>query len=69
MEELADKLRSCEIHSSPRRPNCCKRWLNRFPTRSKKIDVLSRIGFPLLFAVFNAFYWTTYLFVGRDDYS
>jgi hypothetical protein len=36
-------------------------WLNRFPTRSKRIDVLSRIFFPLLFALFNVFYWVTYL--------
>lgn len=37
-------------------------WHSRFITRSKKIDVGSRIGFPLLFALFNAFYWTKYLF-------
>ncbi|RWS30047.1 glutamate-gated chloride channel 1 protein-like protein [Leptotrombidium deliense] len=36
-------------------------WLSRFPTRSKRIDVMSRICFPLLFAIFNVFYWTTYL--------
>lgn len=65
VEGLAEKLRVCEIHSAPPRSNCCKRWLNRFPTRSKRIDVISRISFPVLFAVFNLFYWTTYLF--RDD--
>lgn len=40
-------------------------WYSRLTTRSKKIDVFSRIFFPLLFAVFNAFYWTKYLF--RDE--
>lgn len=44
---------------------CIKSWLSRFPTRSKRIDVISRICFPLLFAIFNAFYWVTYLF--RDE--
>ncbi|RWS18247.1 Neurotransmitter-gated ion-channel-like protein [Leptotrombidium deliense] len=40
-------------------------WLSKFPTRSKRIDVISRIFFPLMFAVFNLVYWTTYLF--RED--
>ena len=37
-----------------------KSWLSRFPTRSKQIDVVSRISFPLFFLFFNVFYWTTY---------
>ena len=48
-----------------RRGNFLVNWLNRFPTRSKRIDVLSRIFFPLLFALFNVFYWVTYLW--RDE--
>lgn len=40
-------------------------WLRKFPSRSKRIDVISRIFFPLMFALFNLVYWTTYLF--RDD--
>ncbi|KAF7489860.1 Glutamate-gated chloride channel [Sarcoptes scabiei] len=59
-----EKLRSCEIHVMPKR-NWCKRWLSKFPTRSKRIDVISRIFFPLMFALFNLVYWTTYLF--RED--
>ena len=47
---------------STRSRNFFVNWLNRFPTRSKRIDVLSRIFFPLLFAMFNVFYWVTYLF-------
>jgi hypothetical protein len=65
MEDLAEKLRACEIHSEPPRPNFFSRWLNRFPTRSKQIDVISRIMFPFLFTVFNFLYWFTYMF--RDD--
>ncbi|CAH1153428.1 unnamed protein product [Phaedon cochleariae] len=57
-----EKVRQCEIHMQPARPNCCKSWLSKFPTRSKRIDVISRITFPLVFALFNVIYWSTYLF-------
>ncbi|CAG2162727.1 unnamed protein product [Oppiella nova] len=60
-----EKLRACEIHVSLPKKNWCKRWLSKFPTRSKRIDVISRIFFPLMFALFNLVYWTTYLF--RED--
>uniref|UniRef100_T1L3J8 Uncharacterized protein n=1 Tax=Tetranychus urticae TaxID=32264 RepID=T1L3J8_TETUR len=39
------------------------KWLRKFPTRSKRIDVLSRILFPTMFALFNLVYWITYLFI------
>nr|XP_027194799.1 glutamate-gated chloride channel-like [Dermatophagoides pteronyssinus] len=56
----------CEIHMAPpRRKNWCKRWLSKFPTRSKRIDVVSRIFFPFMFGLFNLVYWITYMF--RDD--
>lgn len=61
----ADKLRQCEVHMKTPKTNLCKAWLSRFPTRSKRIDVVSRICFPLMFALFNLVYWTTYLF--RED--
>ncbi|CAG0894641.1 unnamed protein product [Cyprideis torosa] len=62
-----DKSRSfdMEVQLAPtpsRSLNCCKSWLSKFPTRSKRIDVISRITFPLVFALFNLVYWTTYLF-------
>lgn len=57
-----EKVRQCEVHMQPPRPNCCKIWLSKFPTRSKRIDVISRITFPLVFALFNLVYWSTYLF-------
>ena len=57
-----EKVRQCEIHMQPKRENCCRSWLSKFPTRSKRIDVISRITFPLVFAVFNLVYWSTYLF-------
>ncbi|KAL0270035.1 UNVERIFIED_CONTAM: hypothetical protein PYX00_007579 [Menopon gallinae] len=60
-----DKARQCEIHMQPKRDQCCRTWLSKFPTRSKRIDVISRITFPLVFALFNVVYWSTYLF--RED--
>ncbi|KAM8705404.1 hypothetical protein ACLKA7_009806 [Drosophila subpalustris] len=63
-----EKLRQCEVHMQPpKRPSCCKTWLSKFPTRSKRIDVISRITFPLVFALFNLVYWSTYLFREEDD--
>ncbi|KAJ2954922.1 hypothetical protein O0L34_g3250 [Tuta absoluta] len=54
---LDAKMRQCEIHISPPRKNCCRLWMSKFPTRSKRIDVISRITFPLVFALFNLAYW------------
>ncbi|XP_042229949.1 glutamate-gated chloride channel-like isoform X1 [Homarus americanus] len=58
---------TCEIHLQAPRQNCCRTWLSKFPTRSKRIDVISRITFPLVFAFFNMIYWSTYLFTEEDD--
>ncbi|XP_011305255.1 glutamate-gated chloride channel isoform X5 [Fopius arisanus] len=62
-----DKMRQCEIHMQPQKKNCCRSWLSKFPTRSKRIDVISRITFPLVFALFNLAYWSTYLFREEVD--
>ncbi|KOB74919.1 Glutamate gated chloride channel, partial [Operophtera brumata] len=51
------KMRQCEVHMEPPRKNCCRLWMSKFPTRSKRIDVISRITFPLVFALFNLAYW------------
>ncbi|KAL0818722.1 hypothetical protein ABMA28_008054 [Loxostege sticticalis] len=61
------KMRQCEIHLKPARKNCCRLWMSKFPTRSKRIDVISRITFPLVFALFNLAYWSTYLFREEDE--
>ncbi|XP_047489524.1 glutamate-gated chloride channel-like isoform X1 [Penaeus indicus] len=63
-----DKARQCEIHMQPPPPRrCCGSWLSKFPSRSKRIDVISRITFPLVFALFNVVYWSTYLFREDED--
>ncbi|KAI5705722.1 hypothetical protein M8J75_001210 [Diaphorina citri] len=65
-----DNMRQCEVHMTvPQTPrkNCCRSWLAKFPTRSKRIDVISRITFPLVFALFNLTYWSTYLFRDEQD--
>nr|ALS46611.1 glutamate gated chloride channel GluCl2 [Tetranychus cinnabarinus] len=47
--------------------NIFSRWWSKFPTRSKRIDVVSRIFFPLMFCLFNLVYWVTYLFRHKRD--
>lgn len=63
-----DKARQCEIHMAmaPKREGCARTWLSKFPSRSKRIDVVSRITFPLIFALFNLAYWCAYL-LRKDD--
>ena len=39
------------------------------PDRSKRIDVVSRYLFPLVFAVFNLAYWTTYLMQAQAEFE
>lgn len=43
---------------------CCttQSLLSRFPSRAKRIDVISRVIFPMVFAIFNLAYWLYYLF-------
>lgn len=37
-------------------------WLaHKFKSRAKRIDILARIIFPLVFAIFNLSYWSYYL--------
>ena len=66
--------RSCESHL-PRRTmfGCCrsKSFLSKFSGRAKRIDVISRFLFPLLFAIFNLAYWMYYLLAkgGNEAYK
>ncbi|KAF8778439.1 Glutamate-gated chloride channel like protein [Argiope bruennichi] len=70
LNSMTTKFRDCEVHMPEEEKHrgyylCGKWWFSRFPTRSKRIDVVSRICFPLAFAFFNLLYWTTYLL--RED--
>lgn len=35
--------------------------------KAKRIDVASRVFFPMVFAIFNVAYWTNYLFKAYKD--
>lgn len=65
---LDQKAGTCEVHLQSAKPEkCCKNWLAKFPTRSKRIDVIARIIFPLVFAFFNLAYWSTYIFTDDEQ--
>lgn len=44
-----------------RRKNFLIEWVNNFQFRAKKIDVISRVIFPMTFLIFNVIYWSYYL--------
>lgn len=68
---LERERRDCEMHGNGGSRSfyynllfgCCrsKSILSRFSSRAKRIDVISRFIFPLLFAIFNLAYWLYYL--------
>ncbi len=63
-----EMIRHCEVHMQQKTGCLCFRsWISKFPTRSKRIDVVSRIIFPLVFALFNISYWSTYLFRNEEE--
>ena len=46
-----------------------KSILAKFSSRAKRIDVISRFIFPLLFAIFNLAYWMYYLLAKGSNES
>jgi len=58
-------VKELEIRPTHEHKNLIQNWLKSFPTRSKRIDVMARIFFPIMFALFNLVYWSTYMF--RED--
>jgi anionic glutamate receptor len=67
MGPTGDMTQPCQVHLTQTRKECCRSWLAKFPARSKRIDVISRIVFPIVFAFFNLAYWSTYLFTEEED--
>ena len=65
--------RPCEIHMTNRNKGygCCRTrsLTSRFPSRAKRIDVISRFIFPLVFAIFNLTYWLYYLLAKGSNES
>ncbi|CAJ0960595.1 unnamed protein product, partial [Mesorhabditis belari] len=49
------------VGSQPRSSFCCKIFVRRYKERSKRIDVVSRLVFPIGYAFFNVLYWSVYL--------
>lgn len=45
----------------PRSQGCINSWLFKYKERSKRIDVVSRLVFPVGFFIFNCVYWTVYM--------
>ena len=39
----------------------------KFVDRAKRIDTISRAGFPLAFLIFNVFYWVTYKIIRYEN--
>ncbi|CAL8083127.1 unnamed protein product [Orchesella dallaii] len=57
-----DKRTKAKIHEHVGHDPVVGGWLSRrYPSTSKKIDVVARILFPLLFILFNIVYWLAYL--------
>ena len=57
---------SSSLVSNPENKSKTSSMMNQVPFRNfqfgaKKIDVFSRFGFPLVFAIFNVWYWSYYL--------
>jgi len=54
---------ACGRERRRRRPRVtpCTYLAKKFPLRSKRIDIIARIIFPIIFATFNLCYWTFYL--------
>lgn len=40
--------------------NLVKKWLSQFNSTGRRIDVVSRLLFPIMFLIFNLTYWSTY---------
>ncbi|KAG2465785.1 GLRA3 protein, partial [Polypterus senegalus] len=61
---VVPKAASNSPQSAPKTPEEMKKI---FIDRAKKIDTISRAGFPLAFLFFNIFYWVVYKILRHED--
>jgi hypothetical protein len=40
--------------------NLVSKWLSRYRSTARRIDVVARIIFPVVFVLFNLTYWSSY---------
>ena len=60
---IMNKLHQCEIHmkaTGRNRKNPLSTWLNKFPSRAKKIDVISRYGLQNTSKSFSSYFYKIY---------
>ena len=60
---IMNKLHQCEIHmkaTGRNRKNPLSTWLNKFPSRAKKIDVISRYGMQNTTMSFGSYFYKIY---------
>ncbi|KAM8938780.1 glycine receptor subunit alpha-3 isoform 1-T1 [Pelodytes ibericus] len=55
------------INPAPPQPKTHDEMRKIFIDRAKKIDTVSRAGFPLAFLIFNIFYWVIYKILRHED--
>jgi hypothetical protein len=62
-EAITDADEKKETAAPPAAPksNLIKEWLSRFNSTGRRIDVVSRVLFPIIFIIFNITYWATYV--------
>ncbi|XP_065351472.1 glutamate-gated chloride channel-like [Cloeon dipterum] len=58
--DKAGELSEVPAASSPAQQNLVSKWLSRYKTTARRIDVVARILFPVVYVLFNLTYWSSY---------
>jgi hypothetical protein len=54
-EEIKEVAASSKAHV-----NLVSKWLSRYQSTARRIDIVARIIFPVVFVLFNLTYWSSY---------